>query len=209
MSSRLLQSLRLINTHLYRNIRTPAYPKSISKMAGQGQLEEWQRNPPYRFESSAESIWQGKCHCGQVKYKLTRRKPLAVKFCHCTGCQVLHGEISNSFPTFLCFLVVQWVVMFMRCVGAPFQWAAIFHKKDMHFENGTSGLSFYNSSQKVQERQLPCKVSCSYCHTPIMDEGRNMVLLFPELLNLGEGSRKDFEIRYVFKTYFYVVVCLF
>lgn len=67
----------------------------------------------------------------------------------------------------------------------------------MHLENGASGLSFYSSGQKLREHQLPCKVSCSYCHTPIMDEGRNMVLLFPELLDLGEAGRKEFGIRYV------------
>lgn len=83
-------------------------------------------------------------------------------------------------------------------LGAPFQWAAIFHKEDMQFENGVSGLSFYNSSQKLKERQLPCKVSCSFCHSPVMDEGRNMVLLFPELLDLGERGKKDFEVRYGF-----------
>lgn len=86
-------------------------------------------------------------------------------------------------------------VIFMPFLGAPFQWAAIFHKDDMHFENGTRGLSFYNSGRRLKQHELPCKVSCSYCHTPIMDEGRNMVLLFPELLDLGETGRKDFGVK--------------
>lgn len=101
MSSSILQSLRVLNTYLSRSINAPAYyyPRNISKMAQQGQ-EEWQHNPPYRFDKSVKGIWKGKCHCGQIRYELTRRKPLAVKFCHCTGCQVLHGEfLSLDIPS--------------------------------------------------------------------------------------------------------------
>jgi hypothetical protein len=56
--------------------------------------------------------------------------------------------------------------------AAPFQWAAIFHKTDINFT------------------ELPCKVRCSYCHSPIMDEGRNMILLFPSLIHLKTDESK-------------------
>lgn len=55
--------------------------------------------------------------------------------------------------------------------------------------------------QKVYK--LPCKVYCSYCNSPIMDEGRNVCLVFPELIDLaandGEQStrRKAFEVKSV------------
>ena len=46
--------------------------------------------------------------------------------------------------------------------------------------------------------KLPCKVSCAYCRTPIMDEGRNMILLFPTLIDFETPEdRKNFDITYV------------
>lgn len=68
----------------------------------------------------------------------------------------------------------------------------------MAFENGMENLRFYNSGSKSLEHELPCKVSCSQCGTLIMDEGRNMALLFPTLLLFqNEGQKKKFEVQYV------------
>ncbi|PGH32429.1 hypothetical protein GX50_04794 [[Emmonsia] crescens] len=128
-------------------------------------LDEWQQRPPYKIQGREEFgtvSWTGKCHCGRVSYRIHREKPLDAKYCHCTGCQALHG--------------------------APFQWAAIFHKSDMTFTHGHQGLNFYNSAEKQHAHHLPCKVSCSYCHAPIMDEGRNVILLFPGLVEFGNGQ---------------------
>ncbi|KAM5358120.1 hypothetical protein ACJZ2D_015587 [Fusarium nematophilum] len=80
--------------------------------------------------------------------------------------------------------------------GAPFQWAAIFNKTDLAFENGHEGLKFYKASTKRGEHGLPCKVGCAECGSWIMDEGRNMVLLFPTLLDLDTPElRENFEIQ--------------
>lgn len=65
---------------------------------------------------------------------------------------------------------------------APFQWAAIFHKSDINFATGIHDLGWYESSENTIKHKLPCKVSCAFCRTPIMDEGRNMILLFPTLI---------------------------
>jgi len=77
---------------------------------------------------------------------------------------------------------------------APFQWATIFHKSDINFTHGHHDLGWYDPTNKDISHHLPCKVSCSYCRTPIMDEGRNMILLFPTLINeIGsEKGRKAF-----------------
>lgn len=75
--------------------------------------------------------------------------------------------------------------------GAPFQWAAIFHKDDMMFENGMENLAFYQSGKRVLGHDLPCKASCTYCRTPIFDEGRRMVLLFPTLLRFKDKQARD------------------
>ncbi|KAI9747963.1 MAG: hypothetical protein M1815_003720 [Lichina confinis] len=75
---------------------------------------------------------------------------------------------------------------------APFQWAAIFHKEDINFTNGHHDLVWYDSGEKTTKHKLPCKVTCSHCRSPIMDEGRNMILLFPSLLKF-KGSGEDIK----------------
>ncbi|KAJ4409205.1 hypothetical protein N0V82_009520 [Gnomoniopsis sp. IMI 355080] len=136
--------------------------------------DEWKHRAPYGVHDKNEDFetkWKGACHCGRVKYELSRERPLASKYCHCTTCQRLHG--------------------------APFQWAAIFHKEDINFTHGHHDLGWYDPSEKSQTHHLPCKVQCSYCRSPIMDEGRNMILLFPTLIegiNTPKG-RKAFEAK--------------
>lgn len=134
--------------------------------------DQWKHREPYRIHDKQEDFpvkWEGKCHCGKVTYQLSREKPLASKYCHCTTCQRLHGS--------------------------PFQWATIFHKSDINFTNGVHDLGWYDPTNKSTTHHLPCKVQCSFCRTPIMDEGRNMILLFPTLL---EGINTK-EAREIFK----------
>ncbi|KAI9707709.1 MAG: hypothetical protein M1836_000671 [Candelina mexicana] len=131
-------------------------------------LDEWKHRAPYAIHSDAKDFkvrYEGGCHCGRVKYQLSREKPLDAKYCHCKTCQRLHG--------------------------APFQWAAIFHKEDINFSHGHHDLGWYESSNKTIEHKLPCKVSCAYCRTPIMDEGRNMILLFPPLIDFKSKEDQD------------------
>ncbi|KAH7388885.1 Mss4-like protein [Cadophora sp. MPI-SDFR-AT-0126] len=118
-------------------------------------------------EEEFNAIYEGACHCGKVRYQLGRERPLASKFCHCGTCQMIHG--------------------------APFQHAAIFHKEDINFLKGHHDLQWYDSTEKTTRHKLPCKVSCVYCGSWIMDEGRNMILLFPSLINFKDGEeRKKF-----------------
>lgn len=57
-------------------------------------------------------------------------------------------------------------------------------------------LGWYDPTAKSTTHHLPCKVHCAYCRTPIMDEGRNMILLFPTLIE-GINTPKG---REAFKT---------
>ncbi|KAG2026395.1 hypothetical protein GB937_001905 [Aspergillus fischeri] len=137
--------------------------------------EEWKQRPPYLIQPPEEFgpvKWQAKCQCGQVTYKISREKPLKAKYCHCRGCQVMHG--------------------------APFQWAAIFHKSDLTFDKGAHGLSFYSSAHSTREYEVPTKVSCSFCRTPIMDEGRNVCLIFPEAIVAGDSDEERQKWREAF-----------
>jgi len=132
------------------------------------EVAEWKKRAPYKIHESNEdfkALYEASCHCGKVKYQLSREKPLESKLCHCTTCQTQHA--------------------------APFQWAAIFHKDDISFSHGHHDLEWYDPTEKTQEHKLPCKVRCSFCHSPIMDEGRNMVLLFPSLIHLKDQKAKD------------------
>jgi hypothetical protein len=106
--------------------------------------------------------YEARCHCGAVRYEV-RADPVDAKICHCRNCQVLHG--------------------------APMQWAAIFHKRDVRLTAGLDQLRFYASDSGRPERTLPCKLSCARCGTPIADEGRRMWLAFPELFDFGRPRR--------------------
>jgi len=134
-------------------------------------VNEWKNRVPYRIHDKADDfkvLYEANCHCERVKYQLSRQEPLDSKLCHCTTCQRQHA--------------------------APFQWAAIFHKEDVNFVNGHHDLEWYDPTEKSIDHKLPCKVRCSFCHSPIMDEGRNMILLFPSLINF-----KSPEDRALFK----------
>lgn len=131
-------------------------------------MEEWKKRAPYRVHDdndNFEHIYEASCHCGAVEYELNREVPLDSKLCHCTTCQTQHA--------------------------APFQWAAIFHKEDINFKHGHHDLEWYDPTTKSKEHQLPCKVRCKHCYSPIMDEGRNMILLFPSLIKFKSEKEKQ------------------
>lgn len=67
-----------------------------------GEHNEWKFNAPYKVHENDENfnaLYEGGCHCGRVKYQLSKEKPLNAKFCHCTTCQVLHGKDTTPAPT--------------------------------------------------------------------------------------------------------------
>ena len=47
-------------------------------------------------------VYEGSCFCEKVKFGISREVPLDAKYCHCKGCQVLHGApfqwVGVSFP---------------------------------------------------------------------------------------------------------------
>ena len=151
--------------------------------------DDWKLQAPYKVHENDPNFrvrYEGSCHCGRVKFQLSREKPLASKFCHCSTCQKLHGKsyiVTRSFRPD--------VLIIEHCTGAPFQWAAIFHKDDINFTHGHHDLGWYDSAEKTTKHKLPCKVGCAYCRSPIMDEGRNMILLFPTLINFK--GNKDID----------------
>jgi len=61
--------------------------------------------------------------------------------------------------------------------------AAIFRKEDVVLTSGVDHIMFYHSTLNSPERVLPCKVYCGSCRTPMFDEGRNMLMLFPNLIH--------------------------
>jgi len=134
----------------------------------EGEHNEWKFRVPYKIhekDSGFEAHFKASCHCGKVGYQLKKTKPLEAKFCHCTTCQVLHG--------------------------APFGWTATFDKEDINFTHGHHDLAWYDSQEKTTRHKLPCKVTCAYCRTPIMDEGRNKILLYPTLIKFEKKEDRD------------------
>lgn len=64
------------------------------------------------------------------------------------------------------------------------------HKEDVRFTKGKEDLIYWMPEEKSQDYILPCKVSCKNCRSPIMDEGRNMLLLFPTLIKFESLEKK-------------------
>lgn len=112
------------------------------------------------------AVHHARCFCGAVRYEVLA-DPVEAKVCHCSTCRSLHG--------------------------APMQWAAIFHKRDVRFTAGEPHLRFYHSASNRPERILPCKVSCALCGTPIADDGRTMWLAFPTLFDFGTRVPASFR----------------
>ena len=64
----------------------------------EGELNAWKHRAPYRVHDTDPDFkvrYEGSCHCGKIKYQLSREKPLDSKYCHCHTCQKLHG-MSNQ-----------------------------------------------------------------------------------------------------------------
>lgn len=64
--------------------------------------DAWKHRPPYLIqppEDFGPIKWRGKCHCGQIGYSLNRETPLKAKFCHCRGCQLMHGASTYAHST--------------------------------------------------------------------------------------------------------------
>lgn len=66
--------------------------------AGSSEEDGWKHEHPYKIHGNDDDFdvkWNGSCHCGRVKYQLSREVPLDAKYCHCTTCQRLHGVRRN------------------------------------------------------------------------------------------------------------------
>ena len=64
------------------------------RMADIPREDRWKFRAPYKAHSPDDgfkAVLEGGCHCGAVKYELSRDKPLMSKYCHCEDCQVMHG----------------------------------------------------------------------------------------------------------------------
>lgn len=62
----------------------------------EGELNQWKFRAPYKVHDNDPNFkarYEGSCHCGKVKYQLSREKPLDAKYCHCTTCQKIHGTL--------------------------------------------------------------------------------------------------------------------
>ena len=123
------------------------------------QHEDWKKAPPYSCGPEPFlAQYRAQCYCGAVAFEVSA-EPVDSKVCHCRRCQSLHG--------------------------APFQWAVIFEKPHVRFVRGVEKIFFYNADTGEAGHVLPCKLSCSQCHSPIADEGRRMFLAFGPLFDFG------------------------
>ena len=65
-----------------------------------GELNQWKYRAPYKVHDNDPNFkvrYRASCHCGKIKYQLSREKPLDAKYCHCRTCQKLHGMTLSLF----------------------------------------------------------------------------------------------------------------
>ena len=53
----------------------------------------FQKNNHEDHENLPPVKYRAYCHCQRVSYALRRERPLDAKYCHCRGCQIMHGMI--------------------------------------------------------------------------------------------------------------------
>lgn len=115
VSTSQLPRARLLTARLYLTRRhlTPAFvfnhslnqQSLMDKNQARGEsttgISEWKQRAPYRIHEPNEKFdvkYEANCHCGRVKYQLSRIEPLDSKLCHCTTCQTQHGMSPRSDP---------------------------------------------------------------------------------------------------------------
>jgi len=142
----------------------------MSKPAQPQDHADRRSRPPYSLSDEKKkkgfkTKYSGSCFCGNVKIEVDQ-DPLQAMYCHCSTCKKLHG--------------------------ATYQWAAVYPKDAVHFVSGEDNLHFYSPNNKEMKYSLPCKLSCGSCQSPIADEGKNMFLLFPGVLDeINDKKLKD------------------
>ena len=63
---------------------------------------DWQQKAPYQSaEAGFDAKYTARCMCGAVQYTVDC-DPVAAKYCHCTSCQRLHGEVVPDCMTQRC-----------------------------------------------------------------------------------------------------------
>ncbi|WVR05787.1 hypothetical protein IAU60_002812 [Kwoniella sp. DSM 27419] len=135
--------------------------------------DEWLKKPPFRVGESREgwkTKWRESCWCGKTAFAYDA-DPLQAKMCHCEDCQRLHG--------------------------APAQLAAVFKKDNVRLDSGHEWIGFMSAHGEVHPLSatpspLPRKISCRACGSPLMDEGRNMIMAFPPAF---EWTRTHKEVK--------------
>lgn len=126
-------------------------------------------SPPWRTDGDFEEKYQASCFCGRVKFAVSA-DPVVAKIC----------DDSEH----------------MRLHAAPAQWVSLFHKDAVRFKpESLQFIRWYHMStdtvyEDLASRQLPAKVQCKHCGTPIMDEGRDMIMAFPTLFEFVKRDAK-------------------
>lgn len=109
-----------------------------------GSEEGYLFKPPYAWQSKEfKATYHAACWCDKVEFEF-HGDPIDAKHCHCKQCQRLHG--------------------------APFQWAALYHKTSVRLKHSCDPmyLNFFSTQERQSDHSVPCKVSCRNCGSHIL-----------------------------------------
>ncbi|WVQ62308.1 uncharacterized protein L199_000447 [Kwoniella botswanensis] len=165
---------RIRSDHDHSKASTKAN-ESDEKEQEKHQDDDWLKEPPFSVGADKdgwETKWRESCWCGKVAF-VYNDDPAGSKICHCEDCQRLHG--------------------------APYQHSCIFHKKNVRLDSDADSkwIGFLSAHGEVHPLSstptpLPRKISCRACGSPLMDEGRNMIMAFPPAF---EWTRTHKEVK--------------
>jgi len=130
--------------------------------------DDWKTQPPYQANEEMKgkkAVLTGSCHCGDVKYEIYADKPLKAHFCHCSTCHKIHGSAMH--------------------------WSAVLEKTDVLFKCSTDKMSFYRTEDQTNKHELPAKMTCVRCKSPICDEGRGKILMYPSLFDFDKKEDQE------------------
>lgn len=133
--------------------------------------DDWISKPPFcvgQDKKGFEVKWRESCWCGKTAF-VFNSDPLQTKMCHCEDCQRLHG--------------------------APCQHVSVFKKEAVRLDSSPKYLGFLSAHGEVHPLSdtptpLPHKISCRACGSPLMDQGRNMIMAFPPCFEFARTHKE-------------------
>lgn len=171
-------------------------------------LPDWARNrAPYTADPTTDftDVFRASCFCRSVQWEIRRGEVKSSMYCHCTVCQRLHGapfQWAAVVPKPAVRVTRGLDLLHFYYSSEPEPEQREGHLTQQKDETRVAKDETKEAQDKTKDRnryELPCKVSCGSCRSPIADEGRNMMLLMPTFVEFESDGRGQRQVDEEFK----------